>query len=162
MIATQIKALRNQLDLSQTAFGERLNVSRNVINNLELGRVEASDMMVSHICNTFGVNEKWLREGVGEMFAPTIEDELTAIAQRHGLDEMDVAILRTYINLPKEAQTIFKNFILAMNLNGVQSTAKFNETNAEWSAANVSDNRPAREKSGDGDERNQEGNAIPS
>ena len=49
VIAQNIRELRNHLSLSQTAFGERLNVSRNVINNLELGRVEPNDMMIAHI-----------------------------------------------------------------------------------------------------------------
>lgn len=130
MIATQIKTLRNRLDLSQTAFGERLNVSRNVINNLELGRVDANDMMISHICNTFGVNEKWLREGAGEMFAPTVEDELSVIAQRHNLDEMDVAIIRTYITLPKQAQDALKDFLIRLDIQRVAG----NRMPDEWAA----------------------------
>lgn len=111
MIAQNIRELRNHLNLSQTAFGERLNVSRNVINNLELGRVEPNDMMIAHICNTYGVAEKWLRTGSGPMMAATLDDELTALAQAHGLDEMDVALIRTYISLPRGAQSALKDFL---------------------------------------------------
>lgn len=111
MIAQNIRELRNHLSLSQTAFGERLNVSRNVINNLELGRVEPNDMMIAHICNTYGVSEKWLRTGSGPMMAATLDDELTALAQAHGLDEMDVALIRTYISLPRGAQAALKDFL---------------------------------------------------
>ena len=111
MIAQNIRELRNHLSLSQTAFGERLNVSRNVINNLELGRVEPNDMMIAHICNTYGVSEKWLRTGSGPMMAATLDDELTALAQAHGLDEMDVALIRTYISLPRSAQSALKDFL---------------------------------------------------
>ena len=111
MIAQNIRELRNHLSLSQTAFGERLNVSRNVINNLELGRVEPNDMMIAHICNTYGVSEKWLRTGSGPMMAATLDDELSALAQAHGLDEMDVALIRTYISLPRGAQAALKDFL---------------------------------------------------
>ena len=50
------------------------------------------------------------------MFAPTVEDELAVIAQRHNLDEMDVAIIRTYITLPKQAQDALKDFLLRLDI----------------------------------------------
>lgn len=111
MIAKNIRELRKYLNLSQTAFGERLNVTRNVINNLELGRVDASDMIIAHICNTFGANERWLRTGNGPMLASTLEDELAALAQAHNLDDMDIALIRTYITLPHSAQSALKGFL---------------------------------------------------
>ena len=67
----RIKKLRKALDLTQREFGERIGVKGNTIAQYELGRNEPIDAVLSLICREFRVNEKWLREGTGEMFLPT-------------------------------------------------------------------------------------------
>ena len=64
----RIKAARQALELSQREFGERLGVSRDVISNIEYGRVQPKELMVRHICELYGINERWLKYGEGEMF----------------------------------------------------------------------------------------------
>lgn len=64
----RIRAVREALGLSQRKFGERLGVSRDVISNLEYGRVPPKELLLQHICQLYGVNETWLRTGEGEMF----------------------------------------------------------------------------------------------
>ena len=61
------KQLRQALGMTQTEFGEKLGVSKGVIVNLELSRVELKDMMINLICRTFKVNTLWLEKGEGEM-----------------------------------------------------------------------------------------------
>lgn len=72
-IHERIKLLRkNVLKMSQTAFGESLGVSRSVINNIELNALARPDQKLSLyklICSKFNVSEKWLLDGVGEMYA---------------------------------------------------------------------------------------------
>ena len=65
----RIKALRKELGLSQAEFGEKIGVSRSVIANIELNRVEPKDLMVKHICDVFNVNELWLTDGSGDVFS---------------------------------------------------------------------------------------------
>lgn len=67
----RIKAIRESLRLSQREFGERLGVSRDVISNLEYGRVAPKELFLKHICDVYDVNEHWLISGEGEMFHPT-------------------------------------------------------------------------------------------
>lgn len=70
----RIKEVRDHFNLSRAAFGERLGVSGDVINNLERGRVDAKDHMILLICKEYDVNEEWLRTGEGEMLLP-VNDE---------------------------------------------------------------------------------------
>lgn len=65
---TRIKAIRSALKLSQREFGERLGVSRDVISNIEYGRVLPKELLLHHICQLYGVKEQWLRTGEGDMF----------------------------------------------------------------------------------------------
>lgn len=63
----RIKLLRESLKLSRSAFGEKIGVSGDVINNLERGRVEIKNDRIKLICSVFNINEDWLRTGKGEM-----------------------------------------------------------------------------------------------
>lgn len=62
----QIKKLRKHLGLSQTAFGERLGISRDAVNNLEHGRAEIKEPIVKLICSEFHVDYIWLTTGKGD------------------------------------------------------------------------------------------------
>lgn len=67
-MTNRIKAVREVLRLSQREFGEKLGVSRDVISNIEYGRVPPKELLLRHICQLYKVNEHWLTTGEGEMF----------------------------------------------------------------------------------------------
>lgn len=71
-IHERIKELRKKhLKMSQTAFGERLGVSRSVINNIELNvlaRPEQKLSLYKLICSEFNISEEWLLNGTGDMW----------------------------------------------------------------------------------------------
>ena len=71
----RVKQIRDHFDLSRAAFGERLGVSGDVINNIERGRVPMKELLISHLCDEYRVNEEWLRTGEGEMFIPMTQEE---------------------------------------------------------------------------------------
>lgn len=63
----RIKEVRTTLGLSQEEFAARLDLSRNFISLVEQGERQISDRTFNAICDKFGVNEDWLRNGTGEM-----------------------------------------------------------------------------------------------
>lgn len=96
---TRLQILRKKLKLSQKEFGEKLGVSRDVVSNAELGRVDMKPIFVSHLCSTFNVNESWLRTGEGEMFLPEDRDNaLMAWVGEVLADESD-SFRRRYLNV---------------------------------------------------------------
>lgn len=99
---TRIKAVRTTLKLSQAEFGKKIGLSQNYIWMIEKGERVPSDRAIRDICRVYGVDDVWLRTGVGEMFRPrTREDEITSFcADILGPDSTDfqrdfVAILPT-------------------------------------------------------------------
>lgn len=70
----RIKTIRKTLKLSQREFGEILGVSRDVISNIEYGRVPPKELLVQHICQLYKVNRQWLETGEGEMFDTNLEE----------------------------------------------------------------------------------------
>lgn len=72
---SRIKEVRKAKGLSQAAFGAPFGANRDMINNVENGRAAVSDIMIASICRTYGVNERWLRTGDGEMFVQISRDK---------------------------------------------------------------------------------------
>lgn len=90
-IGERVKELRKQINLTQQAFADRLNLKRNTVGSYEVNVVEPSDRTVSDICREFNVNETWLRTGEGEMFNQITRSEkitsfLTEITEDEGDD----------------------------------------------------------------------------
>lgn len=102
----RIRELRkNYLKLSQTAFGEKLGVSRSVINNIELNALARPDQKLSLIklmCKEFHVNEDWLLNGVGPMFAEPETFSLDNFAKEHGATDLELEILKAYFQIDPE------------------------------------------------------------
>ena len=71
----RIKKVRKLHHMTQTEFGSRLGVRGNTITTYETGVRYPSDAVILAICREFGVNEKWLRTGEGEMFKPKTRNE---------------------------------------------------------------------------------------
>lgn len=121
----RIRQLRNALGLTRKAFGEKLGVSADVINNIERerNRTPLSDVFIKHLCFTFHVNEQWLRTGTGGMFTPTLESSaainspaLNELQQEFNLTDDDITLLSAYISLaPEERQAIIKLFSTISN-----------------------------------------------
>jgi len=86
-LQSRIKAVRTMLHLSQRGFGEKLGVSRDVICNLEYGRVQPNRLFLNHICEVFHVRPEYLFSGEEPVFeepaapSPKLEEALKAFRQ---------------------------------------------------------------------------------
>lgn len=100
----RIRQLRkNYLRLSQTAFGEKLGVTRDVINNIENNRLARPDQKLSLVklmCKEFSVNEDWLLHGTEPIFLESDSFSLDEYAKKRGASELDLAIAKIYFDLP--------------------------------------------------------------
>lgn len=71
----RIKTIRTAANLTQQEFADKLGIKRGTIANYELGRNEPIDAVIRMICQEFGISEKWLRTGEGDMRIPRDRDE---------------------------------------------------------------------------------------
>ena len=90
-----------------------LNVSAAYVSQLCSGQREPSNRTISDICRIFGVNEIWLRTGVGEPFTPlSRSEELAAIFERMEVgDDAKSRIIREMARMPDEAFPSFVKFV---------------------------------------------------
>ncbi|MCL2266911.1 MAG: helix-turn-helix domain-containing protein [Treponema sp.] len=62
--------------MSQVEFAKAIYISNGYIAELECEHRRVNDRIVHLISLTFGVNEQWLKSGVGEMFYKTPSEKL--------------------------------------------------------------------------------------
>ena len=68
LVGKRIRELRTALHLSQTEFGRKLSVSRDVIGSIEYDRVKPKEVLLELMCHVFSVSKDWLITGEGDMF----------------------------------------------------------------------------------------------
>lgn len=89
----RIIELRKALKLTQTAFGEKIGLSRDGIASYERGNAKPTGTALQCIIATWNVNREWLETGVGEMFIKSPESTLDRLAVEHNLGPNQKALL---------------------------------------------------------------------
>lgn len=107
----RIKQIRRELGLTQTEFAERIGLKQNSIALIESGKRNISDQAILSICREYGVNEEWLRTGIGEKMTPDASDELEALVKRYDLSNADQVLIEKYINLKAGSRETIIDFI---------------------------------------------------
>jgi transcriptional regulator with XRE-family HTH domain len=75
-ISKRIRHLRQTLKMSQVEFAKAIYISNGYIAELECEHRRVNDRIIHLISLTFGVSEKWLKSGDGEMFYKTPGEKL--------------------------------------------------------------------------------------
>jgi len=100
----RLKKLRKALNFTQQEFAIRIGTTQNVVANYETGRRNPSRSVINNICKTFHVNEDWLRDGIGEMFAEVSKFE-----------QIQFFVDFTLINKPRSFQMRFLAMLASLD-----------------------------------------------
>ena len=115
-IYERIKFLRkNILNLTQEDFASAIGVSRSNIGNIEVGRINVTDRVISDICDKYNVSDVWLKTGAGDMFIQTPNTLLDELAKMHNLNDVEKAIIETFISLSPESRRGVIDYITKAN-----------------------------------------------
>jgi len=110
----KLKIIRRELDLKQGDFAERISTTQGHISDIENGRKMLSDRTIKLICLEFGINEEWLRNGQGEMFAkiPQEDEYFKAATQilKNG-DDLIMSMIVEYWKLDESSKETFRKYI---------------------------------------------------
>lgn len=127
----RIKELRKEyLHLSQTEFGERLGVSRSVINNIERNALARPDQKLSLIklmCSVFDVNEEWIVNGTEPMFVETPSSTMEQLKKEFGLDDFSYNLVYQYLKLDAEQRQTVRDFFYNVVETGVMDEDLFGD-----------------------------------
>ena len=106
----RIIELRKEQGLSQEAFAKKVGLSRYFINQFENGNRNMSDRTISDICNTFQINEEWLRTGKGVKESSADLDYGKICAKIGITDKKAKAAIMKYYELSPEDKELFWKF----------------------------------------------------
>lgn len=114
-LGERVRYIRDDLDLSRSAFGESLGVSGDSINNIERDRNKGnSDSLLRLICCTYKVSYQWLTEEIGEPYVRVPSVIVDAAVEKYHLDDLDKKIIEEYMKLSPESRNVFKNYIASV------------------------------------------------
>ena len=104
-INRRIGEVRKSLGLTQQKFAEDLKISQTHASALERNSRTIQERIIKMICFTYGVNEKWLKTGKGEMFEKGRDFKLEeVISNFKKLDELLQDYVLKQIRLALEYQ----------------------------------------------------------
>jgi transcriptional regulator with XRE-family HTH domain len=106
-IGERIKVLRKEKNLSMEDFGSVIGMGKSAVSRIENGVNGTTDQTIRSICREFGVNERWLRTGEGEMFEQTRETVLDRLAAEYSLDKEQVSVIENFLDLSPQERTLF-------------------------------------------------------
>lgn len=112
-IGKRVKEIRKRLKLNQKEFGEPMALSASSISAFEKGAVNKKNALA--IAKQYSLSERWLIDGVGEIFEPPKEedaDKAIEITKRAlGLPEAAVDILKIYASMSEDEKRIIREAI---------------------------------------------------
>lgn len=117
---TRISLVRKHLKMTQASFGKSLGVSRDVIANLESGRVAPNDTFIQLLCSKYSVNENWLRTGDGEMFVRPEPSLVERLCDEKGATQLERQLLEAYFEIDERVRGPF----IAQLMDGLRRRAE--------------------------------------
>ncbi len=102
----RFKEIREKLGFSQEKFGEIIGLSKSGISNIESGQRNVTDKHIKLLSSELNINPDWLRTGEGEMFNESDEFSLDEYAKQHSMSEMDLKIIKGFLDLDPEVRKI--------------------------------------------------------
>lgn len=110
----RVKLLRNSLNLSQEKFGERINMKKNSISQIENGVNNLTDIVAKSISNEFNVNYFWLRDGEGDMYIDAPKTVIDELKRTYSLSDFEEKILKQYLILTEDERSVLQDILKKM------------------------------------------------
>lgn len=112
LLQDRIKFLREDRDLNQVAFGNKIGVKKSTVSGYESGRRTPNEAVLKSICREFNVSRAWLENGIGDIYNNMDIDLLNKVDEIiSGEDEFYKNLLRTIVNLSDEDLLLFKKMV---------------------------------------------------
>ena len=112
-INQRIKNLRKDMKLSQKEFGAKIGLGQSAVSWMEQEGGTVIEQNIRLICDTFHVNEGWLRNGEGPREAANIPKSLLdKMQEEYHLNHVEDQIMRMYLKLPDDARQTISDYVM--------------------------------------------------
>lgn len=112
----RIRTIRELNHMNQETFGKHLRIKKSSVSRLESGDNNPSDQTIDLICKEFGINEKWLRTGEGDMYYTPDDRYAINVAKLQRTDDQTIirwvnAIAETSPDALREIEGFMKKLL---------------------------------------------------
>lgn len=104
-INERIKEVRKARGLNQKEFSDKIGLTQSAVSRMESADVAIIDQNVRLICQTFHINEEWLRTGQGKMDEVKVEALIEALVKQYRLDNSQRALVEAFLSLTDEQRS---------------------------------------------------------
>lgn len=104
-INERIKEVRKARGLNQKKFSDKIGLTQSAVSRMESADVAIIDQNVRLICQTFHINEEWLRTGQGKMDEVKVEAPIEALVKQYRLDNSQRALVEAFLSLTDEQRS---------------------------------------------------------
>lgn len=101
-IGDRLKLLREKHKISQTAFANSINKSRGMVGAYEINKYVPQQTTIALISRLYGVSEKWLLTGEGEMEINDSDALIQEITDHFNLGTESRKIMSAFLNMPEK------------------------------------------------------------
>lgn len=110
-ICERFKEIRQSLNMKQGDFSKEIRTTQGHVSDIENKRKCVSNRVIEILCLKYGINEEWLRSGIGEMYNIQTDDytEITVDIDKNDPKARQAII--DYWNLSEEDKKLFWKFI---------------------------------------------------
>ena len=99
----RIKEIREDVAMSQRAFGAEIGISGPAIAKIETNERNPSEQTIRAICIIFNVSRAWLEDGVGPKYKTQSDDDWEIVTRMmEGASENKKKLMRILAGLPDE------------------------------------------------------------
>lgn len=153
-IFERIKYLRKSiLKISQEEFAKKIGLSRSNIGNIEVGRINVTDRVISDIVNQYNVNNDWLINGNEPIFVKNSIELVDQIASKYNFSVAEKQALQAYVELSNSdrqkiselIQNIFSGFF-KLNNEEAATTEDFSTNHIDYEVESYRKELEAEEK----------------
>ena len=109
-IGNRLKTIRKTLDLNQTDFGTRINLSQTTIGQYEKETRPLTERVISQLVSEFHINEEYLRHGTGDMFIDQKPKLVRQLAEELALSDREQRLLLTFLEFPPDTRSQILDF----------------------------------------------------
>jgi len=122
-IGERIRQLRKELNITQSDLGSKIGLKQAAIGLYENNQRTVTDRCIADICREFLVNEKWLRDGIGEPFIEPTIFSLDEYAKSHDLRESEINLIRGFMDLDRNTRNALYDMFNKAFANETQAVA---------------------------------------
>lgn len=114
-INKRVKQIRQTLNIKQKDMAKTLLIRQSSLSDIENGRVNVTERVMSALCKEFGANINWLKTGEGDIFLENNTFSLDEFAKQKGATALELEIMKIYFSIdPNTRKDLLNKFKLAV------------------------------------------------